>query len=85
MGDRVLQRASAKSLANATDEAVDIVGGQRPKAPRAPLVTDVRQQGSNRFAMARDRGARQTANLLQIDRERGDLVLDSRTWSPRKQ
>jgi hypothetical protein len=47
--------------------------------------TLMRQRGSNRCAVARDRGARQPANLLQIDRERGDFVLDPRMCSVREQ
>ena len=81
----MLDGASPKPLAAATDERFDIAGGEGAETPRAPLVPDMRQQCGRRFAMGLDRGARQPANLLQIDRERSHSVLDPRTRPGREQ
>jgi hypothetical protein len=85
VADHLLERASAKSLAAATDEGVDFVDGQGAETQWMPLVTDMHQQGSGRVAMALDRRARQPANLLQILREGRHVVLDLSTRSGRIQ
>jgi hypothetical protein len=42
VGDPLLERASPKSLASATDEVFNIVGDEGPETPRTPLVTEMR-------------------------------------------